>query len=871
MISYLSQPIKSTVEPYHENVGLIAQVAQQKQNKYDNVLSTIFQKQNQLLNLDTSQGSEEAEQRKDNLLKQADNQLNKLASSDLTIPDNISQVENIFTPIISDKDVMDAASITAFTKEQASYFDEWKKDGKGLYDAKNEAYFLEQVQKNRKSSLKEVKEKGYSKPVATEFTDIDKWYRESIKELLPNVTMTIAPDGQGRIFSQEGKIVSEDRILKMLPTNAKIIAQAEINAHYDYANVNQNDLLSVQQKSLLSKQSSVKAVMDRNSKEIGYLEDQIKNIEQNTESGQRQVEATAFTKEQLIQQLKDKIQDYRTTNEDYQKTFKEYDDSINEFNSTYKFNGGSFEKQLTEDQLKNLKTSTWLNSRKEQFAEAMSYSQNTIKVDTDQIQLEYIKHKYGLEDKEVDHTYQMIEDAAKDSRDPNKLQYDANGNLVPNTITDPLSAFGDTPANDNTSEVSKYEKGQEFTGLVKSFGEFKANLDLLPDNYISKKKIENSAYDEKMFEQDRQRYLDVLTEWDNNKSLKPTDKLKDSEQTYQDFFKENQDMKDFIVTKDGMTSINNSQVEIVAKIMRYAETRTQGDLHFRPSKKDIIISYNEIVPGSGSSDDPYTGKERLQKQLIIPASISEKYLKGELSEGDYNVIMRANSNKFNWGDDQLLKDVVKKATPVEEIYSKYKSTYDRYKNQKASEYQQGYLTPGVYLKNIIGEKSSGKAINDNTIQYLRTFSDAKFAKDDIDVKYFYRDASSPSGWSVKFTTTGTQINDKGIATKLAPVSDTRHLTNSFVKDTNLNLVGDVSEITKNLNLQKIGDPDSKVQEFLYPYLGKFYKFVQSNEGINVYEKTGDTTFKKLNSNPSTVDQLTKTVIMYREQEINGKR
>jgi hypothetical protein len=39
--------------------------------------------------------------------------------------------------------------------------------------------------------------------------------------------------------------------------------------------------------------------------------------------------------------------------------------------------------------------------------------------------------------------------------------------------------------------------------LVKSFGEFKANLDLLPDNYISKKKIENSAYDEKMFEQDR--------------------------------------------------------------------------------------------------------------------------------------------------------------------------------------------------------------------------------------------------------------------------------------------------------------------------------------------------------------------------------
>ena len=128
MLSYLSTPYKSTVVPYSENVGLIAQVANQKQNKYDQVLSTIFQKQNQLLDLDLSGGSEEAELKKDNLLKEADNQLNKMASSDLTIPDNINKVENIFSPIVNDKDIMNAAGITAFTKEQAAYFDEWKKD-----------------------------------------------------------------------------------------------------------------------------------------------------------------------------------------------------------------------------------------------------------------------------------------------------------------------------------------------------------------------------------------------------------------------------------------------------------------------------------------------------------------------------------------------------------------------------------------------------------------------------------------------------------------------------------------------------------------------------------------------------------------------
>jgi hypothetical protein len=125
LLSYLSTPYKSTIEPYKENVNLIAQVAQQKQSKYDQVLSTIFQKQNQLLDLDLSGGSEEAELKKDNLLKEADNQLNKMASSDLTIPDNINKVENIFSPIVNDKDIMNAASITAFTKEQTAYFDEW--------------------------------------------------------------------------------------------------------------------------------------------------------------------------------------------------------------------------------------------------------------------------------------------------------------------------------------------------------------------------------------------------------------------------------------------------------------------------------------------------------------------------------------------------------------------------------------------------------------------------------------------------------------------------------------------------------------------------------------------------------------------------
>jgi len=119
MISYLSKPIASTVKPYSDNIELIAKVAEMKQNKYDQVLSTIFQQQNQLLNLDTL--NEKVTNKKNNLLKQADDQLNKLASSDLTIPDNISKVENIFSPITSDSEVLSDVYYTKQIRENQEF------------------------------------------------------------------------------------------------------------------------------------------------------------------------------------------------------------------------------------------------------------------------------------------------------------------------------------------------------------------------------------------------------------------------------------------------------------------------------------------------------------------------------------------------------------------------------------------------------------------------------------------------------------------------------------------------------------------------------------------------------------------------------
>lgn len=841
-ISYLSHPIESKVKPYTENVGLIAQVANQKQNRYDNILSTIFQKQNQLLSLDTSQGSEEAEQRKDNLLKEADNQLNKFASSDLTIPDNISKVENIFSPIINDKDVMGAASITAFTKEQAAYFDEWKKEGKGLYDAKNEAYFLEQVQKNRKMTLQEVKEKGYKQPTSVEFVDIDKWYRDSVKDLLPDVTSVVSPDGEGRIFYQNGKKISEDRILAMLPTNSKIIAQAEINAHYALQDVKPTELLSIQQKSLLQEQASVKALVDDSEKQIGYLKNQIDEIQKNSIDGQKLVANSNMTSAQLIQELKDKVKGYNDVKTQYEKNYKEYDSKINAFNATYQFNNGIFNKQLTEDELKNLKTSTWLNSKKQQFANAMSYKEETIKVEYDQVQMEELKHQHGLEDKAVDAIYKKQEEDYKNSKDPTKngtYTLDTDGDGVPDAGKDAiLKAFGVTTS-DTNQEVLKLEDGKEYKQLSEAFLIPYNDVQKLPDQTIKElSRIEPGKYNVKQtktsrdqLKKDETEYLARLKEFENDPNINSATKLPNSEQTYGAFFqdKKNIIIGNYIVKKDKALNEVHANNGMLATIQAKAKNKALSDVN---------VNFNSTLR---MIDDPFNSGHT-SSQIIIPREFTEKLLMGNLTEKDYTTIAQLNAGMpaLNVPDSlKAVKRIIKDGKFFDTNFTKFKTSFDEYKNEFAKQYAQGYKLPGLYIKDPETAKSVGKYIETNIRQYIKSNADlsVKYGNKDISIRKVYKDADSPSGWSAAFNAFGTTTID-GMTIKKDVETDPINLTPQLVEELHLNTVYDVTEVEKNLNQQLLGD---KTQDpiYMYNYLGKSYKFVMDNKTkiVSLYENS----------------------------------
>jgi len=849
-ISYLSKPLQSEVKPFQENLDLISKVSAYKQSRYDKVIDTILQKQDSLLNLDTSKGSKEATQKKENMLKQADVQLDALSKVDLLNPENINKAEIIFEPITNDQDIIQAAAITSFVNKQEKYFDEWKKDGKGLYDAKNEAYFREQVQKNTNMSLKEVKEKGYSQPLATEFVDIDKWYREAVKEISPDITVTTAPDGQGRIFKIKNKVAPESKILQMLPTNAKIIAQAEINAHYDYAGTKKDELLAVQQNAIIREPKSVKDAMDENSKQIGYLQEQIKSIKANDADGIALVNHSGYTKEQSIEQLQTKIKSYNEANISLDAEYKTYETNLQDFNKAYGFNQGKFEKDLSEEQLSNLKTSIWLSNRKQQFASAMSYQKRDVDITYDEIQRDFIKHQYDIDMKTLDHQYQMIEDAAKDARDPNKIKLDEFGN----PIIDYSSAYSDTPANDQTSDVSKPKEGEEYETLTKKFGDYRKGLKTLEEEFIDKKRQENTSYNKESFEKELAEYNKIVSIWDKNPDLKLEDTIPNSNQTFKQFFDANSKLKEFLTIKESMKSIDDSHQILLSKIEKTAEDKTYADLRFKPQAKDIEVVYAKRTPDPTNIKSDYKIE---YDRIIIPASVSENYLKGTLTSKDYDKIWKANN--FNWGEEEYMKKLVREGKPTDNNYAKYKTTFEKHLDEAAREIQSGYLLPGVYLKDITTDKSPGKLINNNAIQYINTLTNENYKKGDIGIKYFYRDPESPSGWKVKFSVTTTKENNEKVVT---PYSE--NLTPTFVRDSGLNIFGDVSEISKAMELQAKENP--KKQEFLYSYLGKFYKFVKTDEGVNVYEKTGDTTFKLLNSNPSSVDQLLRTVIQMREKE-----
>jgi len=433
MISYLSKPIASTVKPYSDNIELIAKVAQQKQNKYDNVLSTILQKQSQLLNLDLSYAPGETVKEKDNLLKQADDQLNTLASFDLTVPDNINKVENIFTPITSNQDIMLGMGFTKSVKENIAIYDEWRKNGKGEYEAANQAYSLSEASKAKQMTKEQFKNNYNSLDInAIKYRNIDKEYKDAAKELGYNVesVVTASDDSGMYLITKEGKYLKAEDIMGVLPDDSGITAQAKVNAWTSMQNVTAPEILNERVKIYDSKFKDAVKLNDKLGQDNKILDDNITEIKNKTAKGNELLKnlyqkdfpnldlTTADGRKLILEKLEAEKSQNQTALETNQKSIDTHKEYLNDLKTTY---GLQFDSQgkvigskdLDENQLTQLKTQYYLESKKMAYAKAYAKESQTIKIEANpyglvqanfekSVALEGIKDQYAKENKILD-------------------------------------------------------------------------------------------------------------------------------------------------------------------------------------------------------------------------------------------------------------------------------------------------------------------------------------------------------------------------------------------------------------------------------------------------------------------------------------
>jgi len=296
-ISYLSHPIESKVKPYTENVGLIAQVANQKQNKYDQVLSAIFQKQNQLLNLDTL--NEKVTAKKEDVLKQVDNQLNKLASSDLTIPDNISKVESLFDPITSDKDILSDVYYTKQIRENQKFAEDILKKDPSVGNQTNYHTSQSLVEQYRKADLSQL---SSAAPYATMFTPyIDVKTKKMdflqklgvIKDGYTNTVEIVTENGIKYVKTTSGNVPEAEVLSKFYASlTSEDKQQLVLDGYHDYGNADFKKFMP-----LLAQKQEVD--LKEVSSKITLLDDRIKVLDANND-GKVDVEDEDMGTKQLV-------------------------------------------------------------------------------------------------------------------------------------------------------------------------------------------------------------------------------------------------------------------------------------------------------------------------------------------------------------------------------------------------------------------------------------------------------------------------------------------------------------------------------------------------------------------------------------------
>ena len=803
MISYLSQPYKSTVEPYKENVGLIAKVAQQKQSKYDNILSTIFQKQNQLLNLDLSYAPDEIVKEKDNLLKEADNQLNKFASFDLTIPDNISKVENIFTPITSNQDIMLGVGFTKQVNDSKTYYEEMKKEGKGEYDPTNEAFTLTQASKAKQMTKEQFKNNYNSLDInPIKYRNRAKEYNEALSKYVKDMGFTVenivsTPDGGYIVTKEQGKIPISS-LKTILPNDAGFVAQAKVDAWASLNNTTQDEILSEQlgyvkndiqslekiNKSLTEENGDIISAISKlkagNTSNLGLLFPELNGVDLDIPEN----------KQKAIDLLNSKIENNKKAYESNNSILIENNKYITDMIGKYGIiiGGDGFTSigsdPLSENQLLNLKTQYILQRDANAFVQAYAKEKNVIKIESDPnyIQAVQIQADIAKETQKYNNEVRLKQLEAELGLIKNN---GGNGSNSDNSTSDNPNGVTPLTAGEGIDEPTKEERGTKYyndltTNLLNEVGNLDRNspgegsilfnqelLRLAPvgTSSINELSKEDQIKITKQLSSEIKEVNNNLTNWDKNpESIVPGRKI-----TYAEYFKEKEKTINYI---------NERNLKI---------TTAQAAFDLKKSVKETVLNnyYSKSDPIEVNITTLGFGNYNLKinPKYITTEGIPEKYLQNILE--DNNLLL--NDNPFLGSRGRTFLQT--------QLNNKLKSKVKNLNNEidkELKKYTVSNMSIPLTLKGESTEKDPHSALKKATIGYIKGINRG-FVDTDLQIDNFQ---PTSEGWKVNYSVKTNEKNPDGTSKTI--VQKPLILSNDFVKQNQAYLKGFESNQLLNL-------------------------------------------------------------------------
>lgn len=463
-ISYLSSPIRSSVIPMQQPIELIASVAAEKQNKYDNVLSSVLAQYTNILNLDTS-ASDAVTNRYNQKMNEASKELESVLKLDLMNPDNYTKVENVFNPILQDTDIMNAVAMTKVNQKYKATMDYWKTKKPDLYNAQNDMFMQQKMQENKLMSLEDFNTKA-NVITPIEYVDRDKYVIDLLKGTDLEVTNSVTMPSGKHYITKSGRTITEADIKALFPTNSKYMQQTMVDAYFNYANTSDKEMLEEfdsNYKSVINNYRETNSVLAQS---LQQLTSDIKNVEADTDTDKiikkYGFEPEYTTKEDILAHLKDNLSKTQKSYKDNEIKTAELYSQRTSFFDKYGIESPDFEtilsfSPLSKAQRESLGSQLLYNSDANRFAQAFSKEGTTIEIKENPDWTAERNHQYKMKEMQTQAIIDVIKEDAKNNSD-NSSTNPTNPNAPASSGIFTEVGFEENKENKDKMDINKYNQ-----------------------------------------------------------------------------------------------------------------------------------------------------------------------------------------------------------------------------------------------------------------------------------------------------------------------------------------------------------------------------------------------------------------------------